>query len=238
MDSTIFINHNMPKRKRISNIFETGIKRVKIEMLAKKRTISKFRKRKSKKSLSAKINRILDKRIESKKIGFDYSQADILGTPFFSEVTAMSQGVTEASRVGNQINPTYLEYKIAFTAPTTTLTPNFIRLMIVQSRTGPLLVGDLPAAYGSLPDIDRFNVLEDSIISCNTSGGEVQVGNPGVAVWQGSHVLKRMPGVKQTVQYDSTTAASDEGGIYLFAIAGDADIDIDDGYAYMRYKDA
>ncbi len=230
----------MSKRRRETTIediiLELNIKRPKLEtiMLARKRT---FKKRKREGNLSAQVNRILDKRIESKFISDQLAVVDLLANPQFIDISAMTQGVTESTRVGNQIQPTYIEVKFACNAPAGNVITPFIRVMIVQSRGGPLLVGDLPGAYGGLIDPDVYNIFHDRIYMLRSSGGDaIATTSPGfVFNWSSS---TKLSGMKRTVQYNTTTAASDQGGWYLFVIAGDADIDLDDGYTFMRYKDA
>ncbi len=194
--------------------------------LARKRT---FKKRKRQDSLASQVNRILDKRIESKKVDNNVGGTDILATSLFIDVYSMSQGVTGATRVGVEINPTYMELKMGFISLATTAASGvFIRLMVVQSKEGALVVGDLPTAFGSAPDTDQFNVLMDKIIAME--GHTSTVSLPLSFAWNWSKVLKKSPGIRQTIRYDSATAATLSGGIYVFAISSDDDIDIIDGY--------
>ncbi len=210
-------------------------KRPKLEltMLAKKRV---FKKRKREASLSLKVNRILDKRIETKFAVKNVAQADINGTPMFQEATNIGQGNTETTRIGNQINPTYLEWKILFGTGVTTESIAPVRVMLVQSKTGPLVVGDMPSALLDAPDYDNYNIIQDRLIVPNYAGF-TDAGTDEFLHWSGSKVLKRAVGIKQTVQYDSTTTTSDGGGIYLFAFGLTAAVDVIDGYITLKYKD-
>ncbi len=231
----------MLKRKRSFEIFTfTGAKRFKIDtMYGKKRTIAKarrqFGKGKGKNSIKARVSR-LEKRIESKIHVDDYAQVDIATNPLFDEITSFTQGATEITRVGNQINPTYFEWKVLFGNANDAETIGALRFMIVQSRTNALVVGDMPAAVGEAPNPDLYNVLIDTLMAplyamSTSSGTEENL------VAEGNLVLKNAPGVKQTVQYDGSTAASTNGGIYIFAIAVNAACDVLDGYGLLRYKD-
>ncbi len=228
----------MPKHSRLYSSSDSNSKRQKTNMYGKKRTIARARRSYGRdKSLSRTVNAIIDKRIETKFACNEYSALDILGTPFFDELTNIGQGATEGTRVGVHLNPTYMEVKLAFIGPVSqALGIPFIRIMVVQTKGDPLVVGDMPVAYGTCPDFDQYNVWFDSIIYL---GGMVtSVANPVGAVWEYSKVLKRAPGVKQDITYDGTAGAAQSGGIYVFAIAGDADIDINDGYGLLKYKDA
>ena len=211
-------------------------KRQKLEMLAKKRTLNK-RRFNGGKSLTAKVNRIIDKRIETKFNVDNFSQTDILGTPLFQEVTAITQGAGEGQRIGNQINPTWVESKLAFIAPTTGFAIPFVRIMVVQSRREALVVADMPTAIGENPDYDQMNIFYDKLIAFPVVGGDVVVASPAAIAWNYQKVLKRVAGVKQTVQYDSNDGNAGAGGIYIFAIGGDVDIDVTDGYITLKYKD-
>ncbi len=208
-------------------------------MFQKKRTIRRARKQYGKASISTQINRAIDKRIETKFACNEFAQIDILGTPFFNEISNMGQGATESTRIGVRINPTYMELKIAFNALATTAftAGGFIRLMVVQTKGDPLTVGDMPTEFGECPDFDQYNVWYDRLVQMRTLGGDITSNDPPGYVWEYSKVLKRMPGVKQTITYDSTAGAAQSGGIYLFAIASDADVDIGDGYGLLKYKD-
>lgn len=213
-------------------------KRPKLEltMLAKKRTFKKRRREGG--TVASTVNRILDKRLESKKIDSNVGGSDILNTPLFIDVYSMAQGATGATRIGVEISPTYLELKISITANSATLPVPFMRLMVVQSKEGPLVVGDMPAAYGGVPDTDLFNVLTDRMVTFSYSPGVALASTVTAGfVWTYSKILKRAAGIRQTIRYDSTTAATNSGGIYVFAISGDADIDVDDGYIRGLYKD-
>ncbi len=224
----------MSKRKREEiALILTSFKKQKIEpiMYAKKRTLKKARKNSY--SLKAKVERILDKRIETKFRTANFAVTDLLNNPLFSEISAISQGTGESGRIGNQLSPTYCESKIAIESPTD-VTNVFVRIMVVQSRTGALVVADMPAAVGEAPDFDQYNIFYDRLVSLN-SGNSTTTSN---IAWNYSKALKRASGVKQTIQYDSTTAASDGGGIYIFVIADNANADISDGYAIFKYKDA
>ncbi len=207
------------------------IQKVGMPTLSNKRTLSK-RRNNGGRSLTAKVNRILDKRIETKFITKSFAQTDLLTTPFFTELSSMSQGVGESGRIGNQVNPTWMEAKIVFQAVGAVAANASLRIMVVQSKAGPLLVGDFPVLSGEVPDYDNYNILYDRLLWLidGATGGQ------GYS-WNYSKTLKRSVGIKQTIQYDSTTAASEEGGIYIFAVAGDADVDIIDGYGTLKFKD-
>ncbi len=231
----------MSKRSREIDIAEIllqiqGNKRQKtMPTLSTKRTLSK-RRANGGKSLTAKVNRILDKRIETKFNTDNFAQTDILTTPLFQEVTAITQGVGEGQRIGNQINPTYMEAKLAFIAPiAATLGSPFIRVMVVQSRREALVVGDMPAAVGDAPDYDQMNIFYDKLLQIGNF--ETSAGNPVGLAWNFQKVLKRQMGVKQTIQYDSNDGNAAAGGLYVFAIGGDVDIDVSDGYITLKYKD-
>ncbi len=203
-------------------------------MASRKRS---FKKRKTNGSLASQVNRILDKRIESKKVDNNVGGVDILTTPLFIDVYAMSQGVTGSTRVGVEINPTYMELKMGFIGLTVQFDAGaFIRLMVVQSKEGALVVGDMPAAFGSAPDTDQYNILMDKMIILD--GHSSTTALPVQFAWNWSKVLKKSPGIRQTIRFDSATTATLSGGIYVFAIGSDVDIDISDGYIRGLYKDA
>ncbi len=124
-----------------------------IKMLAKKRT---FKKRK-RQSFNSRVQRVVDRNIETKEVIDNVAQTDILGTPMFIEPTSLSQGAADAQRIGVEIRPTYLELKICFALDSTATEP-FVRVIVAQSREGALVVGDFPTAYGSSPDYDQLNV--------------------------------------------------------------------------------
>ncbi len=215
-----------------------ALKRQKIEIIMPTRAFKRTRTYKKKgNSVAATVNRILDKRIETKFACNEYAATDILATPFFDELTNIGQGATEGTRVGVHLNPTYMGLKICFTGPVAAgLDVPFIRCMVVQTKGDPLVVADLPTSFGQCPDFDQYNVWYDRIF--NLGGMVTSVGNPVTRVWEYFKVLKRMPGVKQDITYDGTAGAAQSGGIYVFAIAGDGDIDIADGYGLLKYKDA
>ncbi len=229
----------MPKRKRDNTITLFTSKRFKSDiMFQKKRTVSRAR-RSGKRSFTGKVNRIIDKRIETKFACNPLSATDILTNPLFDEITNIGQGATEGTRVGVRINPTYMELKLIFNAPGSTnmATGGFLRLMVVQTKGDPLAVGDMPEFAGDCPDFDQYNVWFDELVQISTMGGTLASANPAGHVWQYSKVLKRSAGVKQDITYDGSAGAAQSGGIYIYAVSTNADIDVDRGYALLKYKD-
>ncbi len=208
-------------------------------MFGTKYTYAKARRTSHGRMTPAKVQKIIDKRLETKFACNEYSQLDILGTPFFDELTNIGQGATEGTRIGVHINPTYLELKIGFVglASSAFAAGAFIRCMVVQTKGDPLTVSDMPAAYGECPDFDIYNVFLDRLITMNTVGGDISSNDPVQYAWTYQKVLLRQPGVKQDITYNGTAGAAQSGGIYVFVIASDADVDIDDGYGLIKYKD-
>ncbi len=203
--------------------------------LSTKRILSNKRRRTG--SLTTQINRVIDRRIETKFNVDNFSQVDILNTPMFQEVTAITQGTAEGQRVGNQINPTYVESKLGFALTAATSGSSFVRVMVVQSRREALVVGDMPTGFGEAPDYDQMNIFYDMLLQVRNVGGDSETNVFPLLAWNYHKVLKRATGVKQTVQYDSNDGNAAAGGIYIFAISGDANMDVVDGYITLKYKD-
>ncbi len=185
-------------------------------------------------SFSAKVNRILDKRIESKFDVSNFDQDDIATTPLFSELTNITQGVGVGDRVGNVINPTYCEIKLAFDSSTTAQEECFVRILVVQSREGQIVSGDMPQGVGASPDYDQYNIIYDKLMKLTGNSG---AGDTVSLAWNFQTSLRKA-GMRRKVVYDDNTGNAISGGVYVFAIASVTTCDINDGYTLIRYKDA
>jgi len=186
------------------------------------------------KSISAQINRAIDKRLETKFQCTQISNDDIGTTAFLVELSNIGQGVTQGARIGEEISPTYLEVRCAMSSDNTNVSSNFVRLMVVQSREGVLAVGDMPSTFDECPDWDNYNIFVDELLSLHANNGADDIVQ---LAWNYSKVLKRTPGVIQKIKYDAAGAPSLAGGIYFFAMASTITTNIEAGYVVLKYKD-
>lgn len=116
---------------------------------------------------------------EAKYFDTNFSVSPVLATPGLNNITAMSQGLTDITRIGNSIKLKDLKVRVTLSPNFTTNTNNLIRIMILvdkmQDGTLPTYaqIFEVPTVFNSPLNkdfTDRFVLLRDKYITLNSGG--------------------------------------------------------------------
>lgn len=123
-----------------------------------------------KQNLKKVIKGQLEKYIEKKTKVYEYygSITDNLRSPLDVHVTSLPGGVGQSARIGNRVNITSLKYDLFFTAADTT---NSIRcIFYIPKNQNELMTTGTALGFNKAPDLDRYNILKDMLISVSNNG--------------------------------------------------------------------
>lgn len=161
--------------------------------------------------------------------------SNVSSTGDFTELTTLSQGATETTRVGDQVLLRKLYFQRAFAlVPNASISNNLCRMLVVQSKSGPLVAGDMPTNPTANCDVDKMYVLYDKIFSVYATVHD------GTNFAGGSHVTvkKKIKFSKPTVvEFNDATTAARKNGIYIYLIASSAGAVKSGGFEQIYYKD-
>ena len=152
------------------------------------------------------------------------------------EVSRCAQGAPDSYRVGNRIDVTklYVDKSIRLQPGNS---QGFVRVLIVQSRTGVLTTSDMPSLHSPV-DLDKMFVLYDNSLMMHANVWNATLGD--FAAGSGVHIRKKFPGKRlfnRQLHYDDAGVACVNNPIYLYMFA-DTDGPHQAGFETMYYKDA
>lgn len=94
------------------------------------------------------------------KTEFADLSGDIDGTGIFQEITAIAEGDDFNQRDSDVVFLRQVKICMALVPPDTATKQSF-RILVVRSKTGPLVVGDMLTSVSGEPDLDKYQVLYD-----------------------------------------------------------------------------
>lgn len=140
---------------------------------------------------------------ETKVLGLGASSIAVSTTPGFLELSAMAQGITKATRIGDAIRLRSLNLRLVIQGADST---NLIRIMLVRGFRA-LTAADGPTAIAANFDRDDGLVLFDRLY------GTEAVAGPN-AFKENLHLFP-----KGDIRYDGAGTGSVRGGLYLFHVS-------------------
>lgn len=191
------------------------------------------------KQITKTVNRVLARKTETKHLtlvsgAFDYIGVSGAGT-LIDLTSLIVQGTNDHQRIGNKITLTKLMLsKVMRVAQSTSARNCAVRLLVVQSRSGDLVVGDMPNYYSPC-DLDKMFVMKDLFFGLSSSGSDYTTGNTGATSTRRVQLkFRRLP--KPVVQYDGSTGNS-INPVYVYIQAETGSIAEHAGFETIYYKD-
>lgn len=191
----------------------------------------KKRYRRKRTSLASRVKRAVAKSQETKTLVLNYANAiqDSARVPLSNQIADIAQGLTQSTRVGNQIKLTSMKYDWFFTGADTT---NSIRCIIYVPKDPNSFITGL--AFNQAPDLDRFTILRDMFICTGGTGGNCK---------RRQGWLRFNKGLRQgmTVQYSGATVGTvtkNNLTVYMVSDSGAVSDPAVNGYIRLFYKDA
>lgn len=149
--------------------------------------------------------------------------------PYAYAFNDIGQGVTQQSRVGNQIKITSMKYNFFFTGADAT---NSIRVIFYIPRDPNIVISGLN--FNQAPDLDQFTILKDMFI-CTSNTGNNCVRRVG---WIN---FKKGRSTGMTCQYSGPAGNSvTKNRILMYAVSDSGVVNHPtlNGYTRIYYKDA
>lgn len=196
--------------------------------------------RSGKKTIAKIVKSVLNSSMETKHRSvtsgaFDYIGVSGAGT-LISLTNQVGQGTADNQRIGNQITLKKLFVsKIMRVVQSTTARNCAVRVLLVQSRGGPLTASDFPNYYSPC-DIDKMIVMRDLLFNLGSGGSDYATGNTGPAGTKRLQ-LKTNKFPYRVLQYDGASGDCAKP-IYLYLQAELASVAEQAGYESLYYKDA
>lgn len=131
---------------------------------------------------------------------------------FFVDLSAVTEGDDFFQRDGDKIHAVSLKTVASMLGTTALATKATIRVLIVRSKTGPLVVGDMPAALLAQPDLDKMQVLYDHHYQFTASG----LGDQIEINYFKSFKNRKVPWMNILYDDDESALLSQSNGVYLF----------------------
>jgi hypothetical protein len=132
-------------------------------------------------------------------------------------MTAVSRGDGDQNRIGDKVLIDKVFTQLIFKAlpVPSTETPPAIRVLFVQSKTGPLTIANMPL-FEQPCDLDDMYVLDDSLFHLPAPAA-YNSGGTNYLVCQNKRFRKKIRDVKKRlVQYDGTVTGATNNGIYMY----------------------
>lgn len=126
-------------------------------------------KRRKKQSFSSRVQKVLDKNIETKLLNNAWDGVNIQDsgrTPLSQNLTQISQGIAQNQRLGNQVRLTGLYLDGVIVAADTS---NTVRVLVYSPKDPSNEITNL--AFNQSPDMDQFDVYYDRFVAVGTNGG-------------------------------------------------------------------
>jgi len=115
------------------------------------------------------VQKIVNANKQLKQCWTPVDQSPSSTTPYFLELTQLAEGEDFNQRDSDLVSAIGLNLKFTINrlAATTNSTVSTVRMMVVRSKVGPLVVGDLPAspASATMPNLTKYQVLYERFIS-------------------------------------------------------------------------
>jgi len=188
-------------------------------------------------NLRALVRRQINRVVETKELTLFSQAPSIIGslTGTLVNLTSISQGSGNTSRVGNVCRLTKLAGRLVFN-----MEPNVavnmtccIRMLIVQSRGRELFVGDMPQFYGPC-DLDLMYVYKDALFQVENTSYSPPDRLGSTMVTKSINLRKfRSP----VMHYDDTSTVARNGPIYIYFLAENGGGAVG-GYIKTYFKDA
>lgn len=162
-------------------------------------------------SLLARKVAALNRMVELKLVERSAASTQVEDTGSLADVSELAQGDTSLTRTGIAILPTKVVVRQQYDASAATA-DSVVRMMIVQSKMGALVLADFPtfAACLTPAQLAKYNVLYDKRTLLSTTAGEA---TPQIA----ELTIECMPSRKVWYTEGSNFAIS--GGIYTFYVS-------------------
>lgn len=151
-------------------------------------------------------------------------------TPQLIPLDSVTKGDEFFQRDSDRINVQSL--KLTLGIYNTAAAVNTIRIIVLRSKVGPLVVGDLPAAINTVPDLDKMQVYEDRIYSFGTAGSAAFFNDQMFKSFKN----KKVPHMK--VGYDETVSATlaQDNPLYIYFLTLQDSIVVQ-GHARLKFFD-
>lgn len=195
--------------------------------------------RRSKKSIKAIVKSVIDRKSETKSHSnvsgaFDYVGVSSAGT-LIPLTAGIIQGTADFQRIGNQISlKKLLVSKVIRAVQSQHSYSNAVRVLLVQSRGGPLTVADMPN-YWSPCNLNKMIVVRDMMFNVGTSGSDYSSGYTGPAGTKRLQIrLNRFP--YRTLQYNGSSGDAARP-LYLYLQAESSNTVEQAGFETVYYKD-
>lgn len=171
-----------------------------------------------------------DKKFKTKH---DYFNVTPLTTKSLTELTAITEGDNYFERHGDKIHLKKIVIHMSI-AQNDTPTRMMNRLLIVRSKTGPLVVADLPA-YDAEVDLDDMAILHEEIFNIQSVDNTQPIQRTIKLKFQN----KRVP--HMNVEYDDDDSATNaqNNPVYMYWVGSDATYGLSViGHYYTSFFDA
>lgn len=155
---------------------------------------------------------------ETRELCSEFSSTNIPNFGILQTLNYFSGGTdNQEARIGDEIRMMKFDFNILIDHPQhATNSAADIRVLIVRSKGGALVVGDMPASVHGCPDYDSYYILYDKIhrVHANAWNGSVWGGFNGARV-----VLKKTYKAGLLAKYDDAGPVPIANGVYLYLIS-------------------
>lgn len=190
--------------------------------------------------LSTIIRRQLNRQLETKHKSFEADWTDVgavSGT--LTELTNISQGVGDDQRVGNKINlqKIYIQkvFRLDPSGTTQISAHGAVRVILAQSRGGPLTNSDFPNYYAPC-DLDKMIVLKDKLMNLSGGGAVSGASYAGPTYSQFKFNVRGINLPKSHLQYNDTGTTPANNPVYLYMFSENGN-EQQAGFETIYYKD-
>jgi len=189
------------------------------------------------------VQKIVDKDKQLKQCWTPLTSASFSSTPYFVELTELAEGEDFNQRDSDLVNAISLDVKftIARSAATTNGTASTVRIMIVRSKVGPVVVADLPASPTSStqPNLTKYSVLYERFISIGPYDSDGIFIDTVCKDIQHKIKFKKGKIPHLGLMYDDAVSATaaQKNGIYLYVDNSDATTLTLAGQSRLKYYD-
>lgn len=195
----------------------------------KKRTYRRYKRRGGVKKM---VKAMIAKNVETKLVVATFTDVSLTTSgllPYSYAFNDIGQGVTQQSRVGNQIRCTSMKYNFFITGADAT---NSIRILFYIPKDPNVIISGLN--FNQAPDLDQFTILKDMFISTSNTGNNCvrRVG------WLN---FKKGRSSGMITQYTSPAGNSvSRNRILMYAVSDSSLVNhpVLNGYTSLYYKDA
>ncbi len=189
-------------------------------------------------NLNKRVNKLeREARPEVKHLGEQSSGFDTIGSNSGTLLLpqSLAQGTARNQRIGDKVKTRNIRFQAIFKMPSLAANPTCaIRVLVLRSKFTNPSTSDMPAAYYSTVDEDKFFVIKDLLTQVSVLGDET---NAGTTVSTGSTLKKvkfNIPTGLRKLQYDGAgdmSPLNNEYCIHMFAENQSAEV----AYNWQHY---